>query len=266
MAGPILRAPEGGFTAPRTPITSLETAGFGLGCAALRVPAGARLALAPERETAWLLMQGDLRITGEGLDAPCGRRSLFDDPPFALHAPAGARLELAAGSEVELLAFEVENAATFPARLLGPEEVRTERRGQGALHDGALRFVRTLLDDVAGPPEAQLVLGEVVNLPGRWSSYPPHHHPQPELYHYRFTAPQGYGHAEMGEAVYKVRHGDTLLIEPGHDHAQCAAPGYGMWYAWAIRHLPGQRYAAPEFTEAHRGLLEPDVEVWWPDA
>ncbi|MCA9554610.1 MAG: 5-deoxy-glucuronate isomerase [Myxococcales bacterium] len=264
MAGPIIRAPQGGFQFARTEITDLATAGFGLGFEVLHLPAGAQEALRPEHETAWLLMQGSLRIRGEGLEAACARSDLFDALPWTLHAPAGSAFELVADSAVELLEFKVANSGTFTPRLLGPESVRNERRGEGALHDGAFRFVRTIIDDVAGPPEAKLVLGEVVNLPGRWSSYPPHHHPQPELYHYRFTAPQGYGHAEMGEAVHRVRHGDTLLIQPGHDHAQCAAPGYGMWYAWAIRHLERQRYSVPEFAPEHAWILAEGAKEWWP--
>jgi 5-deoxy-glucuronate isomerase len=104
-----------------------------------------------------------------------------------------------------------------------------------------------------------------VTLPGGWSSYPPHHHRQPEIYHYRFTAPQGYGHAELGDQVFKVGNRDTLCIKPGLDHAQCAAPGYGMYYSWVIRHLPGDPYTVPEFTREHAWIMDKDAAFWWPD-
>ena len=111
-------------------------------------------------------------------------------------------------------------------------------------------------------PESKLVLGEVLNYPGRWSSYPPHHHAQPEIYHYRFTLPQGYGHAELGERVYKVRQHDTLRIPAGHDHAQVAAPGYGMYYLWIVRHLDGNPYKGFEHTPEHTWLLDPKSQGW----
>lgn len=255
---------RGGFDEGRTVVTELDTEGFGLRFSVLKLAAGAEHAVQAPHETAWLMMQGDLQVAADGLRAEFHRRSLFDDLPHTLHAPRGAKVTLVAQSEVELLCFEVDNDETFATRVLGPSAVRNERRGEGAHHDASFRFVRTILDDEAGPPAAKLVLGEVVNMPGRWSSYPPHHHPQPEIYHYRFSDPRGYGHAEQGERVYKVRPNDTLLIPPGEDHSQCAAPGYGMWYAWAIRHLDDRRYTVPEFTEDHRWLMEPGAEGWWP--
>jgi 5-deoxy-glucuronate isomerase len=124
--------------------------------------------------------------------------------------------------------------------------------------------VRTIFDGDNSPLDAELVLGEVVTLPGGWSSYPPHHHRQPEIYHYRFTEPQGYGHAELGEDVHKVYERDTILIPPGLDHAQCAAPGYGMYYSWVIRHLPGDPYTVPDFTESHAWTMDAQARYWWP--
>jgi 5-deoxy-glucuronate isomerase len=100
-------------------------------------------------------------------------------------------------------------------------------------------------------------LGEVINSPGKWSSYPPHHHLQPEFYHYRFTLPQGYGHAELGDDILKIRHGDTVEIPGGLDHAQVSAPGYGMYYLWVVRHLPKQPYTGFEFTREHEWVLDP---------
>jgi 5-deoxy-glucuronate isomerase len=145
-----------------------------------------------------------------------------------------------------------------------PSEVRVDARGKGAVKNAAYRFVRTIFDPTNAHENAELVLGEVVNLPGRWSSYPPHHHPQPEMYHYRFTEPQGYGHAELGETVLKVRYNDTVKIFDGQDHPQCAAPGYGMYYSWVIRHLPGRRYDVPEFSEEHKWVMSPTKDHWWP--
>jgi 5-deoxy-glucuronate isomerase len=147
-----------------------------------------------------------------------------------------------------------------------PADVDDEPRGRGTVGDACLRIVRTIFDDTNADPNSEMVLGEVVTLPGRWSSYPPHHHPQPELYHYRFTRAEGYGHAELGDDVRKVRHNDTVKIFPPNTHAQCAAPGYGMYYSWVIRHLPGDRYTIPVFEAEHDWTRDPSAsqDFWRP--
>jgi 5-deoxy-glucuronate isomerase len=61
--------------------------------------------------------------------------------------------------------------------------------------------------------------------------------------------------------VLKVRARDTLLILDGQDHSQVAAPGYGMYYIWVIRHLPGNPYVAPEFTPEHRWMKAPGAPM-----
>ena len=74
-----------------------------------------------------------------------------------------------------------------------PEDTDTWARGnKGELMGCIKRDVRTCFD-LDNAPYSNMVLGEVVNLPGKWSSYPPHHHPQPECYFYRFDKPMGFG-------------------------------------------------------------------------
>jgi len=255
-----------GFLPGETAITRhdapQETTGIGL--AVLRLAAGERLETTTAGETAWLLMQGRVRGTVGDVAFESGRASLFDESASALHAPAGGRVAVEALTDAEFTVYRCANTRTFPARVFAPSDVPNEHRGAGQVHGRCLRFVRTIFDRRNSPDAVELVLGEVVTLPGGWSSYPPHHHAQPEIYHYRFTEPQGYGHAELGEAVVKVRQYDTIRIPAGHDHAQCAAPGYGMYYAWVIRHLPGNPYVGPEFTAAHAWTMDRDAACWWP--
>jgi len=144
-----------------------------------------------------------------------------------------------------------------------PGDIATDDRGAGLAQGACRRLVRTIFD-YSTRKDSNLVLGEVVNFPGRWSSYPGHHHPQPEIYHYRFTRPQGYGHAELGDAVFKVRDADTMLIPGGLDHAQVSAPGYGMYYLWVVRHLPRRPYRGFTFSPEHRWLLDPAQQGWLP--
>lgn len=263
---PHVTAHRDGFPAGFTAVSRHDdpSHGTGLGFGVLKLDAGQRVHTNLANETAWLLMQGTVRIASGSIDAKFARRSLFDESASCLHASAGTDVAIEALEAAELTVYECANSERFAARAFQPADVPNEHRGRGQVRDRSLRFVRTIFDGRNSPPQAQLVLGEVVTLPGGWSSYPPHHHAQPEIYHYRFTATQGYGHAEIGESVVKVRSGDTIFIPAGHDHAQCAAPGYGMYYAWVIRHLPGNPYTVPEFAPEHAWTMSPTAEFWWP--
>jgi 5-deoxy-glucuronate isomerase len=215
------------------------------------------------KESLWVLLRGRSRMTAAGRTARVSRASLFEQGPSALHTGKGEMVEIRAESAAEFAVVRTANPRRLEARHYLPDSCATEDRGAGLAQGACRRLVRTIFDH-ASRPEANLVVGEVVNFPGRWSTYPPHHHPQPEIYHYRFTRPHGYGHAELGENVYKVRHGDTIGIPGGLDHSQVSAPGYGMYYLWVIRHLPGRPYRGFTFTPEHRWLLDPKQQGWIP--
>jgi 5-deoxy-glucuronate isomerase len=216
------------------------------------------------RESAWVLLHGSVAAKIGPKSRQLTRTSLFDQNPWVVHLSAKTPLEFQAReSGAELAVAKTLNNRAFAPQIFTPAEVPTEFRGKGLAQDACLRQVRQVFD-LSNRPESQLVLGEVVNYPGRWSSYPPHHHDQPEIYHYRFTEPQGYGHAELGDDVYKVRNGDTICIDGGQDHSQVSAPGYGMYYLWVVRHLPGKPYRGFEFTEEHKWMLDPKSQGWMP--
>lgn len=259
-------AHRGGFPLGFTSITTLDepehNAGIALGV--WKIEAGGKASRVLERETAFLLMDGVVRVEVDGEKRTLRRASLFDEGPSCLHASKGDTVRFEAETEVELTVYQVDSDLSFPPRVYLPDDVEDERRGEGQVGGTCLRIVRTIFDGSNAPEEARLVLGEVVTLPGRWSSYPPHHHPQPELYHYRFTHPQGYGHAELGDDVVKVRPYDTVKIFPPSTHAQVAAPGYGMYYSWVIRHLDDARYTVPTFDEEHDWTREEGATIWQP--
>ncbi len=215
-------------------------------------------------ETVLVLLDGDVEADLDGDVKRAHRSSLFDQNPVTFHCGRGTPLHLRAGARgAEFALIRAANARRLPTRCYGGADVATEDRGAGLVQGACRRLVRTIFDH-ASRPDSNLVVGEVVNFPGRWSSYPGHHHPQPEMYHYRFTLPQGYGHAEVGDDVYKVRHGDTVVIPGGLDHAQVSAPGYGMYYLWVVRHLPRRPYRGFTFSPQHRWLLDPARQGWQP--
>jgi 5-deoxy-glucuronate isomerase len=221
-------------------------------------------------ERAFLLVDGEVSLTwrktgdkkAEHYSAK--RKSLLEESPTVLHVPASFAVSIEAFSaKAELYYFATDNARDFPAHLYSPEECQSEERGKGTMRETSTRIVRTVFDDT-NAPLANLVLGEVVAAPGKWSSYPPHHHRQPEIYHYRFSPPQGFGLAAIGEEATLISNLDTVLIREGQIHPHCAAPGYAMWYIWVIRHLDEDRYRSPTFVPAHEWVTDPSAEIWAP--
>lgn len=230
---------------------------FGITLGVYRLRAGERATPATAGlETALVVLAGKGRLLGPSVEVTFDRAGWIEESPTALHAPAATPLTIVADAECEVACVQTANADAFPLRTHRAESIPTEHRGQGKVGDTAYRLVRTIFDRSSAPEEAKLVVGEVMSFPGKWSSYPPHHHRQPELYYYRFAPEQGYGHAEHGDDVYKVHQHDVLAIAPGQDHAQTAAPGYHMYYLWAIRHLDGDPYTGFEYTETHRWTFE----------
>jgi 5-deoxy-glucuronate isomerase len=219
-------------------------------------------------EKAVLVMTGEITLKWEGKEHWVKRTSFFDENPTALLVPASITIEIVANEgDAELCLISTKNDVNYPARLFSADKVLTEQFGKGTLRETSTRNVRTIFDK-NNMPESNLVLGEVINFPGKWSSYPPHGHDQPELYYYRFLPQQGFGFGMDGKDEVKiVREGDALLILNGAPHSQTAAPGYAMYYIWAIRHLEGNPYGPKEprkFQPEHTWVMDPknDHKIW----
>lgn len=239
----------------------------------LKLEEGKSFSTDEEKERAFLLMTGSVRFewaadaAADRSSEEITRKSLLDEEPTALHVPAGAAVTITSLSGVAELAIQkVRNTAQFAPKLWKPGDYRSDRFGEGTLQDTSTRTVRTIFD-AATAPESGMVLGEVVNHPGKWSSYPPHDHAQPEVYHYRFFPKQGWGHAEKEDEIQKVVNFDTYAIPPHVTHSQCAAPGYAMYYIWMIPHLPGDRFGPDSriFREEHMWVMDGTAPIW-PDA
>lgn len=253
-----------GFPPGLSWVTTLDEAEHNTGIAlgVLKLAAGEHYRERMPSETAWLLMEGELEIEADGQAVELARRSIFDEAPAGVHVPAGAEVMFRCKSAVELTVYRSANRKVFTSLFFHgvPDEHRCRDVADGTCY----RLVRTILDRDNAHPDAELVLGEVVMLPGRWAGYPPHKHPQPEIYHFRFNKPQGFGFSGLDDEVVKVRSFDTIKIMPGVEHPQAAAPGYAMYFSWVIRHLPEAPYKMPEFGPEHRWVLEPDAAIWQP--
>ena len=217
------------------------------------------------KERAYLLLKGEVVLNWEGNKVTVRRDSFFDENPWCLHVPKDVEVSIEClrdGTEIAIT--KTYNDKIFTPKLYTKEECRSELRGEGTMGETSTRIVRTIFD-ITNSGDSNLVLGEVINFPGRWSSYPPHHHPQPEIYFYRFNPENGYGFAQLGEDVVMVKNNDNIKILNDASHPQVTAPGYAMFYIWAIRHLDGNPYIIPTFEPEHLWVTDKNAK-FWPDS
>ena len=209
---------------------------------------GEALEVGAADESAAVVLTGhvDAAVDGTQLGVAGGRSSVFEAAGEAVYAPPGAAMTLTATGDGPVQVAIAEAAAkptadTPPPRVIRPGDQRIAEVGQGNWS----RTVRTIL----GPEHAavRLLLGETINPPGNWSSYPPHRHDRhdpprevdlEEVYLFKVDPPGGFGvqiRYDLGgaEEAFLVRDDDIAVIRAGF-HPVVAASGYALYYLWVM--------------------------------
>jgi 5-deoxy-glucuronate isomerase len=240
-------------------VVSPEQAGDLIGLALADLKPGQSFESPGDLETVVVVLGGvvDVEANGESLGSAGGRSSVFEGPGHAIYAPPGTVLRLKATTSAELAIATVPagQGAPLKARIIGPGDQRLADVGKGNWS----RTVRTIL----GPEHAagRLLLGETINPPGNWSSYPPHRHDREtpgeevrleEVYLFKVDPADGFGvqirYDDAGSEAFTVHDGDVAVIRTGY-HPVVAAPGYSLYYLWA---MAGEgREMIPHFDPAH---------------
>ncbi len=212
-----------------------------------------------ENETAFLILKGNLTVKWNGNSESMIRKNPFERTPYCLHVCKNVRVEIEANEESEFIIQQTDNEREFEPVFYKPEDCLYQHFGKGQWEGTGYRICSTMFD-YDNAPYSNMVMGEVFNQPGRWSSYPPHHHPHPEVYYYQFEPQQGFGACFNGDDVYKSTDGSYCTITDGNDHQQVVAPGYTMYYVWMIRHLDGDPwYKTTRFyAKEHEWLVNAD--------
>lgn len=189
-----------------------------------------------EKETAILLMSGRVKLEWDRNSAVISRKDVFSEDASCLHFPKGVKVKITALTESEILIQSTQNSRIFPVKLYRPEDIHFFISCQGKWENTAVRDVKTVFD-YTNAPYSNMVIGEVLARQGRWWSFVPHSHPQPEVYYYKFLRPEGFGACFLGETAYTIKDGSYAAIKGGLNHPQVTAPGYPMYCCWMIRHL-----------------------------
>ncbi len=244
-----------------------ETAHINLALADLSP--GESIELPAGGETAAVVLSGVIDAhTADGLSLgrAGGRTSVFDAAGDTVYAPSGTGLRLDAldsAAQVAIASAAAEPSADAPpARIITPAEQRIAEVGEG----NWARTVRTIL----GPEhDAQRILiGETINPPGNWSSYPPHRHDRhnppeevdlEEVYLFKTNPAGGFGvqiryelDGDRAEEAFLVRDDDIAVIRSGF-HPVVAASGYELYYLWVM--AGDGRVMMPYLDPAHAWVM-----------
>ena len=212
-------------------------------------------------EAAVVLLAGIVDFNGRR----ASRDDVFGGPATAVYLPPGTAIEVdsSTGAELALAATvggELDAPAGAAPEMVMPADVVIRDRGR----PGWQRKVHDIIADTV--PAQRLLVGETFNGAGEWSSFPPHKHDggdgEPaleEVYYYRFDRRDGFGfqglyEADGSERAVFLRHGAVVGIPRGY-HPVCAAPGYRLYYLWALGPRVGTaRALALHEDPAHRWL------------
>ncbi|MFC4595929.1 5-deoxy-glucuronate isomerase [Sphingobium tyrosinilyticum] len=192
------------------------------------------------REACLVILSGTINVIGghERITGVGGRKDVFDGPATSVYVPAGTPYRIEADSVAEIAICTAPATGKGRLRLIPPEDVGLETRGQGT----NTRYVRNILDDKA---EAEsLLVVEVITPGGHWSSYPPHKHDRDaypeetfleETYYHRLSPPQGFAFQRVYtddrsiDETIAVEDGDVVMVPRGY-HPVGAAHGYDLYY------------------------------------
>ena len=197
-------------------------------------------------EWAVVILSGSVRAfgaEGELTRGPLGsRKNVFSGKAAALYLPPQFKGRIEAVTAAELAVCQSLADSGAAPTVITPDDVRTKTVG-------AHNWQRTVHDIVDQRlPAGRLLVGETINKPGCWSSYPPHRHDEDrlplevnleEVYFFRVDPPQGFGFQRIYtddrsmDESYAVENNDTVILPRGY-HPVAAAPGYQVYYLWLM--------------------------------
>jgi len=202
-------------------------------------------AVSEGRESLLVILGGRCSIAIQGMESRTGlgeREDVFSGAATSVYIPAGVPYRISSEGKAEIAVWRAPAAPIGEAYVIPPSEVKVTARGKGAWR----RDVHTILDE--SRPAQRLVAGETFSEPGKWSSYPPHKHDRQdpprearlqEVYFFKLKPRQGFGVQRVYsperniDLSFVVQDGDSVLIPFGY-HPVVAAPGYRLYYLWAL--------------------------------
>ena len=174
------------------------------------------------------------------------RKDVFSGKAYAIYIPRQNRYDITAATDLEVAVCKGKTDFTGEPFVITPDKVKVRSVGNGVW----TRDVYDIIDERT--PAGCLLVGETINPPGNWSSFPPHKHdiensPEEtkleEIYFFKIQPEEGFGMQRVytdpaskdecfDEAL--VLKNNTVTVMPRGYHPVCAAPGYSIYYLWVL--------------------------------
>lgn len=217
--------------------------------------------VAKNEETAILLLTGNASLELNGKKITLKRSNVFEQRTKLILLKQEQSVVIKTKKDSKFLFITTDNKTLDKNYVYDKSNSREEFFGADKWEQVAKRKVRTFFDYHTNP-KSNLVVGEVITYQGKWSSYLPHHHPQPEMYFFQFEKDSAFGLSVAGDEAYIVKNDDVNAVEGGLVHPVSAAPGYPLYYCWIIKHLKDNPWVDRIEAEEHLWLNKKNPKYW----
>lgn len=194
-----------------------------------------------KNETAFVITEGNCDFYLENkLLGTMKRANVFEEPPVAVYLPPFFDYKIEFKAETEICVVGCEGKGKGKPLFIEKKDVRFRRVGE----ETYFRNICDILTEQS--PSERLILGETINDPGNWSSYPPHKHDTDnppvetkleELYFFKLKPKMGFGFIrvfdETEDNVFLIRNNEVVTIPKGY-HPVAVVPKFQIYYLWVL--------------------------------
>lgn len=194
-------------------------------------------------ETAIVILSGECSVIVQKTEYNLKRTNVFEEEPSAVYVPIQDKVIIKKISDFcEIAICQTSSTEKKKCSFISKKEVKKQERGK----EGYKRYVFDIIDEKFDA--CSMILGETINFPGNWSSYPPHKHDEhnppneakmEELYFFKISPENGFGFQRIYtndgklDETMLIRNNDIVLIPKGY-HPVCIMPGYQIFYLWVL--------------------------------
>jgi len=200
----------------------------------------------PLFEVVLVIIEGSC-IIGVGKETwNLGRKNVFEDKASAVFISPGTMFTLSAKTQTVLALCKARAQKRFKTVFVPQGQVKEEWRGASGYRRRVYNIINTETET------ERIAVGETINEPGEWSSFPPHKHdkreenngslietPLEEIYYFKINPKTGFGFQRLYtkdglfDESYIIKDGDTTHISRGY-HPVANIPGHHLYYLWML--------------------------------